>query len=78
VGSGSLPVEIIPSMALICRATSAKAGSALKHLASDLRKLPIPVIGRIAEDALVLDLRCMEDEAGFVAQLGRLAGRGSA
>ncbi len=34
VGSGSLPVEIIPSMALTCRPTSAKAGSALKRLAA--------------------------------------------
>jgi L-seryl-tRNA(Ser) seleniumtransferase len=73
VGSGSLPVEIIPSMALTCRPTSAKAGSALRRLAAALRKLPTPVIGRIADDALVLDLRCLEDEPGFLAQLDRLA-----
>lgn len=75
VGSGSLPVEIIPSMALACRPTSAKAGSALKRLAGDLRRLPVPVIGRIADDALVLDLRCLEDERGFIAQLGQLAAK---
>jgi len=73
VGSGSLPAEIIPSMALTCRPASAKVGSALKRLASELRKLPTPVIGRIADDALVLDLRCLEDESGFIAQLGLLA-----
>jgi L-seryl-tRNA(Ser) seleniumtransferase len=38
-----------------------------------LRELPIPVIGRIAEGALWLDLRCLEDETAFVAQLGQLA-----
>jgi L-seryl-tRNA(Ser) seleniumtransferase len=73
VGSGSLPVEIIPSMALTCRPVSAKVGSALKRLAAALRRLPVPVIGRLADDALVLDLRCLEDEQGFVAQLGQLA-----
>lgn len=75
VGSGSLPVEIIPSMALTCRPTSAKVGSALKRLASDLRRLPTPVIGRVADDAMVLDLRCLEDEQGFLAQLGQLAAK---
>ncbi|WP_116811938.1 L-seryl-tRNA(Sec) selenium transferase [Steroidobacter cummioxidans] len=75
VGSGSLPIEVIPSMALICRPTSAKVGSALKRLARDLRRLPTPVIGRVADDALVLDLRCLEDEQGFIAQLGPLAAK---
>jgi len=30
------------------------------------------VIGRIAQGALVFDLRCLEDEALFVAQLDAL------
>lgn len=77
VGSGSLPVEIIPSMALACRPAGAKVGSALKRLATELRRLPVPVIGRVAQDALVLDLRCLEDEQAFIAQLDRLAARGS-
>ena len=34
--------------------------------------LPVPVLGRIQDGALVLDLRCLEDEAGFLAQLERL------
>jgi L-seryl-tRNA(Ser) seleniumtransferase len=34
-----------------------------------LRDLPIPVIGRIADDAVILDLRCLEDEAAFLTQL---------
>jgi L-seryl-tRNA(Ser) seleniumtransferase len=37
-----------------------------------LRRLVIPVIGRISEDALILDLRCLEDEQGFAANLATL------
>jgi L-seryl-tRNA(Ser) seleniumtransferase len=37
-----------------------------------LRKLPVPVIGRIDEQALILDLRCLEDGDAFLANLARL------
>ena len=46
--------------------------SKLKALAAALRALPAPVIGRVHDGALALDLRCLDDEAGFVAQLDRL------
>ena len=32
----------------------------------------MPVIGHIKDGALILDLRCLDDEAGFLAQLGQL------
>lgn len=71
VGSGSLPVDVIPSAALAL-SNVAKSGSALKQLAGKLRRLPVPIIGRIADDQLLLDLRCLEDEVGFLAQMDEL------
>jgi L-seryl-tRNA(Ser) seleniumtransferase len=78
IGSGSLPVERLPSagLALSPAGTSKKGtGTALDALATALRSLPLPVIGRIAEDRLLLDLRCLEDSAPFVAQLALLKER---
>jgi L-seryl-tRNA(Ser) seleniumtransferase len=73
IGSGSLPVERLPSAGLaIAPVASRGAGRALDALATALRALPLPVIGRIADDRLLLDLRCLEDERPFVAQLPAL------
>jgi L-seryl-tRNA(Ser) seleniumtransferase len=72
VGSGSLPVDLIPGVALAISQPDARSGAALNALAARLRELPIPVIGRIAENRLLLDLRCLEDEDGFLAQIGLL------
>ncbi len=66
VGSGALPVDALPSAGVAIRPAHAKgSGSALAALAAALRALPVPVIGRVTEQALVLDCRCLEDEAGF-------------
>lgn len=72
IGSGALPVDQLPSHGLVLRhAGTGRAGRALQELESWLRSLPRPVIGRISQDALWLDLRCLEarDEAAFAAQL---------
>jgi L-seryl-tRNA(Ser) seleniumtransferase len=71
IGSGALPVSLLPSAGLALRPLS-RSGKAVERLAQALRDLPIPVIGHIAGGAVVLDLRCLEDEAGFIAQLGAL------
>ena len=71
IGSGALPVDQLPGYGLVVRNASGKrSGSALLKLEKALRELPRPVIGRIADDALRLDLRCLEadDEARFIAQ----------
>lgn len=72
VGSGSLPIDVIPSMALVCTYEQKKSGSALKALTARLRQLPIPIIGRVTDNRLVLDLRCLEEEGDFLAQLQSL------
>jgi L-seryl-tRNA(Ser) seleniumtransferase len=74
IGSGALPVDLLPSVALVIRPDAAKrgVGAALRRLSAVFRDLPIPVIGRIHDDSLVFDLRCLEDETAFTGQLGSL------
>ena len=73
IGSGSLPLETIESAALIIRPSTARAGGRmLAALAAAFRGLPLPVVGRIEDQSLVLDLRCLEDESGFVQNLTKL------
>ena len=76
IGSGSLPVDRLPSAGLALAPVQKKgAGRALDELATALRGLPLPVIGRIADDRLLLDLRGLEDPAPFVLQLPALRAR---
>ena len=73
IGSGSLPVDRLPSAGLAIAPLQKKgAGRALDALATALRGLPLPVIGRVADDRLLLDLRCLEDPTPFTAQLPAL------
>jgi L-seryl-tRNA(Ser) seleniumtransferase len=73
IGSGALPAEQIASAGLACRAAGARgSGRAVLALAAAFRGLPVPVIGRIEDQALIFDLRCLEDEAGFVRNLSEL------
>jgi L-seryl-tRNA(Ser) seleniumtransferase len=71
IGSGALPTQKIPSAGLAIRPSTGKRGSgtALERLAVAFRSLSVPVIGRLQDGALVLDFRCLEDEAAFVRQL---------
>ena len=71
IGSGSLPVDLLSSVGI------AIGGGKLRHspaesIAAAFRALPVPVIGRIKEGAFIMDLRCLDDEAGFIAQLTEL------
>lgn len=63
-GSGSLPTDKLPS-----------AGLALcpdpQRIAAGLRALAVPVIGRIHEGALILDLRCLPSDAALLQALSQ-------
>jgi L-seryl-tRNA(Ser) seleniumtransferase len=69
IGSGALPVDRLPSYGLCVRKAGGKRGS-LTGLEAQLRELPRPVIGRMADKTLWLDLRCLEaaDETEFIVQ----------
>ncbi|MBM3406165.1 MAG: L-seryl-tRNA(Sec) selenium transferase [Betaproteobacteria bacterium] len=74
IGSGSLPVESLASAGLAIGPVQARgAGRALETLESALRALEQPVIGRISEQRLLLDLRCLDDEAQLLSQLPALS-----
>jgi L-seryl-tRNA(Ser) seleniumtransferase len=73
IGSGSLPIDRLPSAGLALAPTVKKgAGRALDDLASTLRALPLPVIGRMADGRLLLDLRGLENVSEFTDQLPAL------
>ena len=77
IGSGALPVETLPSAGLALAppegAGGRRAGGWCRRLAGALRALPVPIIGRTEGDAVRLDLRTLEDEAGFLESLDALA-----
>ena len=80
IGSGSLPVDRLPSVCLALSAPAQlkprRAGAWPERLAQALRSLPVPVIGRIEDGSVRLDLRCLDGgsaEASFLQQLPLLA-----
>lgn len=76
IGSGALPLEIIPSRGLaLTPVERKKSGRYLEALGKSLRALPIPVIGRIADDVMIFDLRTLDDEAAFATQIGTMTFR---
>jgi len=74
IGSGALPLETLASagFAISARGKSG-AGRSVTALASRLRALPVPVIGRIEKDSLILDLRCLEAAGPFIENISKLA-----
>ena len=73
IGSGALPQTQVPSAGLrIAPVDGGNPDGKLARLTNALRALPRPVIGRVHQEQLWLDLRCLEDEAPFVDQLSAL------
>jgi L-seryl-tRNA(Ser) seleniumtransferase len=74
IGSGALPLETLPSAGIALRpAERRQRGGALEALSAAFRRLPIPVIGHVSDGVLVLDCRCLDDEASFLAAISHLA-----
>jgi L-seryl-tRNA(Ser) seleniumtransferase len=69
VGSGALPLDTIPSAGLIVRCPDT---AGLDRLATALRGLRSPVIGRIVDNGLLLDLRCLEREDAFLSVISTI------
>jgi L-seryl-tRNA(Ser) seleniumtransferase len=65
IGSGALPVDLLPSTAVEI------GGKSLENITKFLYGRPRPVIGRVAQGHLILDCRCLEanEESAFIAQL---------
>jgi L-seryl-tRNA(Ser) seleniumtransferase len=74
IGSGALPTRTLESAGLAVRPMADRGvGTMLQRIARAFRHLPVPVIGRIEDDAFIMDMRCLDDESSFVAQLADLS-----
>jgi len=70
IGSGALPLREIPSAGIrLTPLDTDHAQEQLERLASELRSLPRPVIGRLRHDSLCVDFRCLDNEQIFIDQL---------
>ena len=71
IGSGSLPVERLPSVALAIEASTKAHEKNIVRLERLLRASATAVIGRLSEKTLLLDLRCLtaDKETVFVGHV---------
>ena len=56
IGGGSLPLERIPSMAVVLRPEKIS----VTELEERMRRLPVPIIPRTANDTIILDARTLK------------------
>ncbi len=71
IGSGSLPLELLPSKAIRIQPHK-PSDKQLQQITKAFRHLPTPVIGRIHDGELLFDLRTMEQPADLTEQLIQL------
>ena len=72
IGSGSQPIERLPSRAVAIVPREGRAGRQLLALERAFRELPVPVIGRVHDDRLLFDCRMLEAPHQLIDQLARL------
>ena len=77
IGSGALPVETLPSVAIALSPLERGKGDGrwLMAIAARFRALPMPVIGRVSNGFFLLDLRTLEDETTFRDQIAAMTDR---
>jgi L-seryl-tRNA(Ser) seleniumtransferase len=62
IGSGSLPIERLPSTAIVIQGKNKVGEKLVLRLEKSLRKANVPVIGRMKDLQLILDLRCLRPD----------------
>jgi L-seryl-tRNA(Ser) seleniumtransferase len=75
IGSGALPVDLLPSAGVRVHSSGARRNRDrdIQRLSRALRALPLPLIGRIDDHTLVLDCRCLVDVDEVVNMLAASA-----
>ncbi len=71
IGGGSLPLETLPSWALRLAPAPGPDGSGANTLAQQLRRRPVPIVGRVDQGGVLLDLRTVApvDEPQLLAAI---------
>jgi L-seryl-tRNA(Ser) seleniumtransferase len=71
IGSGSLPIDLLPSVGMALRpiVASRRSGRVVEQWAACFRRLPVPIIGRIQDGMLIFDLRMLDDARELTDQL---------
>jgi len=74
IGSGALPVAGLPSVGVRIegRGSRRERDRQAARLLAALRGLPLPVIARLEDGAVLLDCRCLEDAAPVLLSLAAL------
>jgi len=74
IGSGALPVAGLPSVGVRINAVGSRRerDRQAARLLAALRSLPLPIIGRIEDGAVLLDCRCLEDVSPVLDSLAAL------
>ena len=78
IGSGALPVDLLPSVGLSIKplftqkSNKAEKSRGLSEITTNFRKLPVPILGKLKNGALILDLRCLETPNDLTDQLPKL------
>ena len=74
IGSGALPVDLLPSAGVRIGSTRARRerDRHVQAVQRALRELPVPILGRLEDHALLLDCRCLDDVESLLPSIAAL------